>query len=205
MSKPLERATRDAFGWERAQFLDVEAARRNAREPLRQLPRVMIPFEAVRRCIDAVRFPTLLMGPELEKWLSQHVERLDGISCPSRLQRAQLGAARWLTEAPEPEFEATEGAPEDGPALSGDDAELSALLQGRPELDEAEARRAIMPGVFIVNRKEFVSMRLGLQNVAVKIVQIGHHGSLRRFVSPADGRARAGGGSSLARAMGALS
>jgi hypothetical protein len=143
MSKPLERATRDAFGWERAQFLDVEAARRNAREPLRQLPRVMIPFEAVRRCIDAVRFPTLLMGPELEKWLSQHVERLDGISCPSRLQRAQLGAARWLTEAPEPEFEATEGAPEDGPALSGDDAELSALLQGRPELDEAEARRAI--------------------------------------------------------------
>jgi prophage antirepressor-like protein len=34
--------------------------RRPPREPLRQLPRVMIPFEAVRRCIDAVRFPRLL-------------------------------------------------------------------------------------------------------------------------------------------------
>lgn len=117
--------------------------RRNARLPMRQLPRVMIPFEAVRRCIDAVRFPTLLAGPELEKWLSQHVERLGGISCPSRLQRWQLGAARWLTEAPEPVPEAIEGAPEGDPALSGVDAELSDLLQGRPELDEADARRAL--------------------------------------------------------------
>lgn len=117
--------------------------RRPPREPLRQLPRVMIPFEAVRRCIDAVRFPTLSAGPELEKWLSQHAGRLGGISCPSRLQRAQLGAARWLTEVPEPAFEPTEDAPETDPAFAGDDPELSDLLQGRPELDEAEARRAL--------------------------------------------------------------
>lgn len=45
-------------------------------------------------------------------------------------------------------------------------------------------------------------MRLGLPNVAVKIVQIGHRGSLHRFVCACDGRARAGGVSILARASG---
>ncbi len=54
----------------------------------------------------------------------------------------------------------------------------------------------------IINLKEFVSMRLGLPNIAVKIVQIGHYSSLRRFVGSDDGRARAGGVSSLVRATG---
>lgn len=47
-------------------------------------------------------------------------------------------------------------------------------------------------------------MRLGLPNIAVKIVQIGHYSSLRRFVGSDDGRARAGGVSSLVRATGGV-
>lgn len=149
--------TREELRRETAEFFDVDEARRIAREfkaspkrrrsrpPMRQLPRVMIPFEAVRRCIDAVRFPTLLAGPELEKWLSQHVERLDGISCLSRLQRWQLGAARWLTEAPEPVPEAIEGALERGPVSLGVDLARSAPRQeisgpDAKRLAEAEAR-----------------------------------------------------------------
>jgi len=115
---------------------------RQPREPLRRLPRVMIPFEAVRRCIDALRFPTLLVGPELEKWLSQHVERLPGIPCPSRLQRAQLAAARWLTEAPEPEIEATEDDADMASAGQDGGLSLSDLPRETPEPDEASARAA---------------------------------------------------------------
>ena len=145
------RPTREELGRETTGFYDLEAARRIAREfkaspkrrrrsrlPLRQFPRVMVPFEVVRRCIDALRFPTLLVGPELEKWLSQHVERLGGISCPSRLQRWQLGAARWLTEAPEPEPEATEYELERGPVSLGVDL---ARLAPRPEISGPDATR----------------------------------------------------------------
>lgn len=112
--------------------------RRRSRPSMRQLPRVMIPFEAVRRCIDALRFPTLLVGPELEKWLSQHVEQLGGISFPSRLQRLQLGAARWLTEAPKPVYEATAYEPERGPVSSGVDLARSAPRQ---EISGPDAKR----------------------------------------------------------------
>lgn len=45
-------------------------------------------------------------------------------------------------------------------------------------------------------------MRLRLPDIAINIVQIRHYGSLRRFFGDVDGRARAGGVSSLVRATG---
>lgn len=83
--------------------------------PLRQYARICIPGVVLQRAISAVTRAIstalslqLLAGPELAKRLERRVARLDGISCPSRLQRWQLGAARWLLEAPETEPEPTE-------------------------------------------------------------------------------------------------
>lgn len=89
--------------------------------PLRQYSRICIPNVLISRFIRALTAPVRritdplsMAGPEMAKRLEQRVERLDGISSPSRLQRIERAVAIWLLEEPDSEPEAISGAGEIG-------------------------------------------------------------------------------------------
>lgn len=71
---------------------------------------------------------------------------------------------------------------------------------GVPRLPQSVGK--LVAFMMIINLEEFVSMRLRLPEIAIKIVEVGHRVSLHPVAGTSDGRVRACGVSSLARATG---
>lgn len=91
----------------------------------------------VIRVVEAVLFPLVMAGPELEKRLRPHAERLSDIPSPTRAERARRAAILWLIGSPESEPEPTEA---DLARLSASQdvaRGLSALLPERQKLPSA--------------------------------------------------------------------
>lgn len=94
------------------------------------VPRISLPGLLISRAVQAVTDPLVMAGPELDKRLQPHVERLCGISNPSRSQRWLRDALLWLLEERDTWPEETECSARASAALPACDPVQPDLLQG---------------------------------------------------------------------------
>ena len=80
----------------------------------------------ILRAVEGVLSPVVMAGPELEKRLRPHAERLCDISNPTLAERARRAAILWLIGLPETLPDTTEAAPRR--STTERDAALSALV-----------------------------------------------------------------------------
>lgn len=81
------------------------------RRDLRMPPPVFVPgvlASGIIRAVEAVLSPLVMAGPEIEKRLRPHAERLFDIPSPTRAERLGRAAILWLIGSPETEPEPTE-------------------------------------------------------------------------------------------------
>ncbi len=102
--------------------------------PIGRYSRICIPNVLIRRGLRVLTAPVRkitdplsMAGPEMAKRLERRVERLDGISSPSRLQRIERAVALWLLEAPDSEPEAIECSSRGATISIVDDPEMLGL------------------------------------------------------------------------------
>ena len=107
----------EASAHRRARKAWVEAQMAQVQRPsLGTYPRICVPGVVISRAVGALLHPIQLAGPELVELLEQHVERLDGKTSLSRLQRWSKSAAIWLLQAPNIEPDTTEDDIQDRPS-----------------------------------------------------------------------------------------